>query len=115
MKLSMMTKKYATGSVIQFLQNRFYFLWCLQRPPASVGVYELQPKLIESSGDENISDSMPTPVRSDFADFVLFALTDANESQKINLKCLIYSREISRNVGYSLYKGHFMVKVRSDF
>ena len=38
-----------------------------------------------------------------------------NESQKINLKCLIYSREISRNVGYSLYKGHFMVKVRSDF
>ena len=64
-------------------------------------LYELQPILIESSGDEKISDSMPTPVRSDFA-----------ESKN---KFKIYSREISRNVGYSLYKGHFMVKVRSDF
>ena len=52
-------------------------------------LYERQPILIESSGDEKISDSMPTPVRSDFADFVLFALTDANESQKINLKFIL--------------------------
>ena len=72
-----------------FLHNRFYSLVCLQRPPASVGVYERQPILIESSGDEKIWDSMPTPVRSDFADHVLFALTDANESQKINLKFIL--------------------------
>ena len=43
-------------------------------------LYEVQPILIESSGDEKISDSMPTPVRSDFADF---------ESQKINLKFIL--------------------------
>ena len=76
-----------------FLHNRFYSLWCLQRPPASVGVIWTSTNTYRE----------------------LWRWEDFRLQWKSKNKFKIYSREISRNVGYSLYKGHFMVKVRSDF
>ena len=96
-----------------FLQNRFYSLWCLQRPPASVGVIWTSTNTYRELWwwEDFRLHANACPVW--FCRFRAFCFNRCEWKSKNKFK--IYSREISRNVGYSLYKGHFMVKVRSDF
>ena len=113
MKLSMMTKKYAPGSVIQFPTKSILLSVVLTKTTrqgrclwTSTNTYR------ELWWWEDFRlHANACPVWFCWSRAFCFNRCEWKSKNKFK----IYSREISRNVGYSLYKGHFMVKVRSDF